>query len=194
MDEFDKQKKVYLEALYKPDKSKKGSVDVHISALLDTINEHPNYYTTSSCSGRIMLMVDTNSKNKSAAQWLFVSHELISLLELQPALLSLPPEPVWFRLEGMILHVCAKSFEDAKKFLIFAQNNGYKHAALLSVSNRFIIQIVGSNRFDSPISANGELLVKENYFEHAIKLANEKLSLAHKKISHLEVEFRKLFL
>ncbi len=193
MDVFDKQKKTYLDALYKPDASKKGTVDKAISFLLDTINKHPDYYTTSSCSGRIMLIVDTKSKDKSNAKWLFVSHDQIKQEELQPALAQLPDDPVWFRLEGMILHVCARTFEDAKKFLIFAQNNGYKHAAILSASKRFIIQIMGVNRFDAPIAKQGELMVKENYFDEVVPLANEKLALAHKKINKLESAFTKLF-
>ncbi|MCA9478673.1 MAG: hypothetical protein KC535_05995, partial [Nanoarchaeota archaeon] len=168
MDSFDQQKKEYLDALYKPDRSKKGNVDEHISSLLDTINNHSDFYTTSSCSGRIMLIVDTKSKDKSQAKWLFVSHDQVTLKELEPHLKELPQEPVWFRLEGMILHVCARTFDDAKKFLIFAQNNGYKHAGILSASKRFIVQIMGVNRFDAPIADKGALLVKEEYFSHAI--------------------------
>lgn len=194
MNSFDQQKQSYLDALYKPDKSKKGNVDEHISSLLDTINEHPDYYTTSSCSGRIMLIVDTDSKDKSNAKWLFVSHDKISQEQLRPHLENLPNEVVWFRLEGMILHVCARTLDDATKFLIFAQNNGYKYASILSASKRYIIQIMDVNRFDSPVAKEGKLLVKEEYFDTAVTLANKKLQLAHENINRLELAFKKEFL
>lgn len=35
------------------DKSPKGSVDAPVVALVDLINTHPAFFTTSSCSGRI---------------------------------------------------------------------------------------------------------------------------------------------
>lgn len=193
MDTFDQQKKKYMQALYRPDNSKKGNVDEHISPLLDTINEHDDYYTTSSCSGRIMLLVDTDSKDKSRAKWLFVSHNEIKKEEILPILKHLPQEVVWFRLEGMILHVCARSFEDAKKFLIFAQNNGYKHAAILSISKRFIIQVMGVNRFDAPIAKNGGLFVKDEFLDTAIEMANKKLLLAHQNIKKLHGRFNQEF-
>lgn len=193
MNSFNQQKKSYMDALYKPDRSKKGGVDEHISLLLDEINEHPDFYTTSSCSGRIMLMVDAKSKNKSSAKWFFVSHDQVLVEDLNSGLEQLPEEDLWFRLEGMILHVCARTFDDAKKFLIFAQNNGYKHAAILSASKRFIIQIMDVNRFDAPISVDGTLLVKKDYFDKVVPLANKKLEQAHKNIERLRIAFKKEF-
>ena len=37
--DFDLQKKKCIDKLYEPDNSKKGSVDIQISSLLDKINE-----------------------------------------------------------------------------------------------------------------------------------------------------------
>lgn len=46
----------------KLDYSKKGSVDSHIVSLVRLINSRPEYFTTSSCSGRVIL-IDTSSEN-----------------------------------------------------------------------------------------------------------------------------------
>ena len=51
--DFEKQKK---DVLSKIDKSKKGSVDEGIKAVLDILNSKPAYFTTSSCSGRIVII------------------------------------------------------------------------------------------------------------------------------------------
>ena len=48
--------------LSKPDKSSKKSWDKKIIKLCDKINLSENYYTTSSCSGRIVLMQDQEKK------------------------------------------------------------------------------------------------------------------------------------
>lgn len=43
------------QCLNKSDFSKKGSVDEDISHIVSFINNHDKYFTTSSCSGRIIL-------------------------------------------------------------------------------------------------------------------------------------------
>lgn len=42
----------------KDDSSRKGSIDSHIIELVKYINVHSNYYTTSSCSGRILIFCE----------------------------------------------------------------------------------------------------------------------------------------
>ena len=49
---FDNEKKTYLP---KADKSKKGDLDTKIIPLLNKFNSLPDYYTTSSCSGRVYI-------------------------------------------------------------------------------------------------------------------------------------------
>ncbi|MBW2966012.1 hypothetical protein KY342_02835, partial [Candidatus Woesearchaeota archaeon] len=51
--QFENQKKTFLKKI---DKSKKGGIDKEIIPLVNKINNSRNYYTTSSCSGRIVLL------------------------------------------------------------------------------------------------------------------------------------------
>ena len=41
--------------LGRADRSKKGGVDAPIAGLIDALNSSPAYFTTSSCSGRIVV-------------------------------------------------------------------------------------------------------------------------------------------
>ena len=61
MDRFLQRKKAILKKL---DKSSKGDWDEKIISLCDKINSNDNYYTTSSCSGRIIIMKDVVKKGK----------------------------------------------------------------------------------------------------------------------------------
>ncbi|CAA6658210.1 unnamed protein product [Spirodela intermedia] len=56
--EFEKRKATALVAMTapQPDKSPKGTLDFPIVSLLDAINSHPCFFTTSSCSGRISIL------------------------------------------------------------------------------------------------------------------------------------------
>ena len=65
----------------KNDRSLKQSWDKHILELCQAINKSNNYYTTSSCSGRILLLIDSSEKRDDL--FLFVSHNLISFQQLK---------------------------------------------------------------------------------------------------------------
>jgi tRNA wybutosine-synthesizing protein 3 len=55
------------EAAYE-DASPKGSLDVQILDLINTINELPGYVTTSSCAGRIAVFVEGKKKTDAATE------------------------------------------------------------------------------------------------------------------------------
>ena len=50
---FDRQKSSVLDS---SDLSRKGNVDKDIRDLLDKLNSHQNYFSLSSCSGRIIIL------------------------------------------------------------------------------------------------------------------------------------------
>ena len=78
MDRFNQRKK---DVLSKLDKSHKSEWDEKISSLCDKINSLDDYYTTSSCSGRILLMINQDKNGKDL--FLFVYHDKISLKKLK---------------------------------------------------------------------------------------------------------------
>lgn len=82
LDSFSKEKSDFLK---KKDKSKKGCVDEDIKEIINLINSKKDYYTTSSCSGRIVLLEKLSSK-KNESNWLFVKHDKIKFNEIQGSL------------------------------------------------------------------------------------------------------------
>jgi tRNA wybutosine-synthesizing protein 3 len=78
------------DVLSKLDKSSKGGWDKHILELCEEINKSENYYTTSSCSGRIVLILDCDEKK----QGLFVKvyHDEVEFEGLKSVLASLCSE------------------------------------------------------------------------------------------------------
>lgn len=192
MIDFNKDKTTYLNKLYKPDKSKKGTVDELMIPLIDEINKKENYFTTSSCSGRISLFTRNDSTKKYDADWIFVSHNKVSLNEIKASLLNLPSSIVFFKQESFILHVCCKTLQDANNLMKLVNESGIKDYGLISSNKRFIVKIVGTEKIDSPIANNKQLLVDENYLNFIISLANKKLETTHKKIKKLYENIKKL--
>ena len=67
--------------LGKDDKSSKGEWDERIKELCGKINSNNDYITTSSCSGRILLMIE--GFEKKPGLFLFVTHEKTSFDEIK---------------------------------------------------------------------------------------------------------------
>ncbi|RMF07001.1 hypothetical protein D6764_00925 [Candidatus Woesearchaeota archaeon] len=107
--DFDRMKR---RALLKKDKSRAGSIDEPIRELINFINSLDDYYTTSSCSGRILIIAPSGKKKDS--QWLLVKHAPVSAGEVRDALSSLPDSgTVWFRVESFIVHVGCRNLDAA---------------------------------------------------------------------------------
>jgi len=164
---FDNQKKT---ALLKIDKSKKGDIDERIQKLLDKINKQKNYFTTSSCSGRIVLL--RKGERKYQSEWLYVSHELADFEKAWKKLSSAKGN-ICLKMESMILHVCCRTLEDANKLLVNARNI-YGYAGIISL-NKLIVEIVGSDLLEVPVLIEDKLIIKEESFKMLIKEANQKM-------------------
>jgi len=191
MNSFEQQKKEYMFKLGKPDKSKKNSVDEAIWPLLNVLNAKKDYFSTSSCAGRINLFVEPSSGKKWDAQWQFVTHDLSSYEEIKPYLEKLPEEKTWLRVEGSILHIQCANMEAANKLLIVMHESGWKHSGILTISKRIIVEGSTPDRMDVPIAVNKELLVSEDYIEFLIEECNKKLSRSRELIDRLKEKIEK---
>jgi tRNA wybutosine-synthesizing protein 3 len=170
--------------LNKVDKSKKGHIDKKISKLVELINNKEEYFTTSSCSGRIMIYTRSNIKNKS--KWIFVSHNKIKFDEINfKEIKKLKLNEIWFKQESFILHLRAKDLQSAEKLLKNAREIGLKKSGLKTISKNINIEIFYHLNFDIPIKVNNQF-IDENFFKEIIIIANKNLNLNLKKIKEFE--------
>lgn len=177
--DFENTKKRYLENLYQPDKSHKGNVDTEIRYLVDYINSLDNYYTTSSCAGRIVILEVPPDGNKRDANWLFTSHSEVEKIELNS--LNFNEYDTWFKQESFILHIAAKTYEDANEMLTKARNAGFKRSGIISTSKRFILEIMGTDRMTTPIFKE-KLLIDQEYMNVLLYEANKRLRRVRERV------------
>ncbi len=191
---FDTDKKRYLELLYKPDRSKKGNVDIEIAHLIDAINKNPNFYTTSSCAGRIHIMKVARSGRKDQAEWLFVSHSPVKYKDIVPTIEGLLAidEAVWFREEPPILHIAARTIDDAEALLVLARKAGFKRCGIMGTKKRVMVEIVGTEFLDTIISKGKRLLVSEDYLKVLVDEANKKLDRSRERLDKFILYLKKL--
>lgn len=181
-----------LEKMKKLDKSRKGSIDEDIKRLLEKINKKQDYFTTSSCSGRIIILTEKEGQKKYECRWLFVSHKPSTITEVKKALKDIPQEEVWMKLEPPIFHICCRRREKADKIVEIARSVGFKHSGVISAKNKIMVEIISTENVETPIAKEGMLIVTYDYLNFLLKRCNEKLRTAKKRIKKFEESLKLL--
>lgn len=171
--------------LSKLDKSSKGDWDKKISKLCEKINKLENYYTTSSCAGRVTLMIDQTKKEQNLFK--FVEHELITFNQLKTALTKISKGNfnVKFKQEPCIIHIACKSIDDAQKIYDKAKLIGWKKSGLISFEKNFILELNSTEKLEFPIINKNKILVDDEFLELIVKKSNENLKKSWEKINKL---------
>lgn len=184
MKTFEERKAHALWRIEEKDRSKKGSVDKPAWPLLDAINDRPDMYTTSSCSGRILLLCEPDGARKDQYDWPIVTHETAdadAFIAKAHALADFPGT-VWLRMQTVIIHVACKDLKTANTLLDLFHAHGWKRSGIFSTANDVMVELLSVEGMDTPIIRHGSLLVSDEFISEFITLANEKLSIAHEKI------------
>lgn len=184
-----------------PDKSRAGKVDEAIRSLVDTINDSSDYYTTSSCAGRIILVQSTPGVTGYAdMDWLFVSHNTVKdSSPIEEALKTIKHEKgseVWLNMEAFIVAICARNVASAQKLLDVCRTSaGLKRCCITGVKqNRVIMALMDTQRIETLVAKDGKTLVSNEYLDTLIQIANEKLNKTRQRMKRLEDSFRSQFL
>jgi len=174
------------DCLKKDDKSSIGNWDEHIKSLCEKINKKTNFYTLSSCAGRIVLL--KNLIKKGPDMFILRSHEKVSLDELKKSLekASMNKENLIFKQETCILHVCCEKIEDAEKLLNLARETGWKNSGIMSTQGRIVCELRSTEYLAFPIMEKGKILVNDDFLRVVINESNEKLDRTWEKIRKLE--------
>ncbi|MBS1266933.1 MAG: tRNA(Phe) 7-((3-amino-3-carboxypropyl)-4-demethylwyosine(37)-N(4))-methyltransferase [Candidatus Woesearchaeota archaeon] len=177
---FDNNKKTCLSKI---DKSNKKTIDKSIFNLVQIINNLDNYYTTSSCSGRIVLF--TGKKGNSGT--IFQSHDPVSLKQVKQ---NIPNnKTVWFRQEPLILHIASRNLQSAEKLIKIGHKNGFKRTGIISLKKNLVE--IRSDELINALIKDKDMCLQEQYLERLISYANKNMLLNLEKIKKLEHAFKK---
>ena len=169
-------------------------MDNKIKKLVNKINSLDKFYTTSSCSGRVLLLVIPQSNKKNKVQYLFCSHKKIKHNNIKKTLKTIITKiklkkiknNVWFKIDPVILHVACENINNAKKFLNTARDIGFRRSGIISIrKDKIIMELISTEKIETIISKNGKLLIDENYFSVLVKEGNKKLENTWEKIKKL---------
>lgn len=167
-----------LQASLKTDLSKKGSVDKDIEEIVRHINLQDCYFTTSSCSGRIII-IDENSDlsivQKENCSWLFVTHDLCSIDDVVTAVQKALGDAV-LKFEPFVMHVQCRTLEDAQLLHSVAINSAFRNSGItVGKKGKIIMAVRSTHCMEVPLSHKGKCLVSNEYIEYLVQTANRKM-------------------
>ncbi|MBI4149627.1 hypothetical protein HY491_04215 [Candidatus Woesearchaeota archaeon] len=174
--------------LHLKDRSKKGSIDAEIKEIVDAVNAKPEYYTTSSCAGRIIMLV-RKTEQKKDTPWLLVSHASITVQDVMK--IALPEYPVWLKQEGFILHVACRDMAAAER-LLNAARLCVKRAGIISASKRIVVEIASTEFLETIIADKKRWLVSRQYLARLADEANRRMERNRKRLTLFLSEVQKL--
>lgn len=183
--DFTKNKKQILEKLELAKKEK--LVDIGIIPIIDILNSNENYYTSSSCYGRILLLELPDLGDKKNAEFLGKWHRKIKPEDVFLALeKSSGIGQLWFLAQSPIIHVYAKNIESADKLVKIAVTCGFKNTGFKTSEKNIIIEIASTERIDAPVGLNGKLYCDKKYIFLLVDIANKVFKKSLLKLEKLK--------
>lgn len=163
-----------------------GEADEKALPLIRKINASQEYYTTSSCAGRIALIGLAKFGSKKDSGFLGRWHGPAKWAEFCKCLRPEGRKQAWMKAEPPILHVKCADLASAQKLLNTAYNTGWKYSSIKSLRDGVLVEIGSSERMELPVAIGGKLIATESYLRTVLRLANEKLRKAQGKLKRLE--------
>jgi tRNA G37 N-methylase Trm5/tRNA(Phe) wybutosine-synthesizing methylase Tyw3 len=175
------------------DRSRAGRVDDDVVPLVDSLNALRDFYTTSSCAGRIILVQTcaADPSRKYEVDWLAVTHDCAAppsthcdafwqALTTQRALTA--GFEVVFKMEAPIVTVCARDIHCAAAIAHVCRIAGVKRAAVTSLQDKIIVSIADTRKIEMLVALDGKLLVDRAYFDVAVAHALARLVAARQRL------------
>lgn len=170
-------------ALSKLEKAKvEDLVDKGILSTLDLINNYEDYYTSSSCFGRILLLEIPKIGDKKKAKFLGKWHKKISVDDIITASKIAKKGQIWLLAQPPIIHLTAKNIKAADKILKIAISCSFKNSAFKTISKKIVVEIISTERLDFPIGENGKIFCNMDQLNLLINISNEIIDKSIKKL------------
>lgn len=171
---FDSKKEIALNKLSQAISENK--VDLGVLALVHLINSFSNYYTTSSCAGRIVILSKDNFRGKYSATFIFKKHSAVTFGEIKQIFLNDKPinyTLLYLNVEPPTIHIASRSLTDAIAIHQLALTSRLGYSMFKTVKKTIIVEVRGTGLLQIPIGRNNELLISDSYLKFLLNHANE---------------------
>ncbi|NAT10493.1 hypothetical protein C4E22_02930 [ANME-1 cluster archaeon AG-394-G06] len=176
---FEEQKKKALERL------RIRGADEEVAEIIGVLNRLDNFYTTSSCSGRVALICIPEIGAKREAEFIGKWHRAVTKEEVSEAIKTPKKGEIWLISQSPILHVSCRGLEKAKTLLRIAIESGFKYSGIKAISKdngKVMVEIMSTERMDVPLGKDNEIFCSETYMAYIVQKANFMLTRGKAKL------------
>jgi len=176
---FEARKKRALERL------RIGGADEEVARIIERINRLEEFFTTSSCAGRIVLMCIPEMGAKREAKFIAVWHRPVMREEVLESVTSAGKGEIWLLSQSPIVHVACRSLERAKTLLRIAIESGFKYSSIKAISRdneKVMVEVMSTERMDVPLGKDGVWFCSESYMDFIVSKANFSLHRGKEKL------------
>jgi len=168
-----------------------GLVDEGVISVLNSFNSHPDIFTTSSCAGRIQLIVLPDIGRKDSVELRKKWHRPVEFQDVKDAITNLDvPSNSIVILQGQspIFHVSCRTMELAQKFRGIVHSQGWKYSSLITGNeDKWVVEVLSANRIDNLLFRNGVIDPPDDErLKFIIEESNKILIKAQAKLEALE--------
>ncbi len=171
---------------------RENKVDSLVRSLLNNVNSQKDYFTTSSCAGRIVILQLPEIGDKKKAVFLGCWHQQITVEDVFNALASFEKGQAWLLTQPPIFHIGCKHLKAAGEILNLGVTSGFKHSGIRSVSGQIIVELRSTERMDMPLGKQGTMFIDKETIFFLVDIANTALFRAQEKLTRLKEMMTKI--
>ena len=166
-------------------------VEEGVIEVLNAFNSHPDIFTTSSCAGRIQLIVLPDIGRKDSVELRKKWHRPVEFQEVKDAITDLDvPSNSIVILQGQspIFHVACRTMELAQKFRGIVHSQGWKYSSLITGNDdKWVVEILSASRIDNLLFRDGVIDPPDDErLKFIIEESNKILIKAQSRLEALE--------
>jgi tRNA wybutosine-synthesizing protein 3 len=169
-----------------------GEVDKGILPILNIINKSENYYTSSSCFGRIVVLEIPEIGDKKNAKFLGRWHRSIEFEEVISSLKNAKKGQLWLLSQSPVIHIIAKTPEASDSLLKKAISCGFKHSGMKSFGKKNVVEVCSTERLDAPIGLDGKLFCNDDHMHLLVNISNEIIKKSTKKLKIFQEKLKEI--
>ena len=169
-------------------------VDAEILSVLDLINQFDEYYTSSSCAGRVVVLELPELGDKQHARFLGKWHRSVDVDEIVAVAQMAGSGQIWLLAQSPIFHIGVCSYKSAGQLVKTAVSCGFKNSGIKSFGRKIVVEVCSTERLDTPIGVDGELLCTTAHLCLLVDSANEVMGKSQEKLAKFQLKLREIYI
>ena len=163
-------------------------IDPLMIGISQFMEKTTDFFTTSTCSGRITLMDLNEDESKKENVFYRKWHSTAAFSEVWKAIEAFESKGnLWLRQDAFVYVIGTNTWENVKRIIHACQEAGVKRYGIHHFEDeKILMEIFGTQNMSVPVKIKGKMLVEKNELKEMVAIANRKWKKNETKRKHFE--------